>query len=162
MIGHHRRGGWIIMLTFIAALMLTILPLPDWAIMLRPEWVAMVLIYWCMALPGRVGVGVGWLSGLLLDVLGGTVLGQHALGLALVAFLTLKLYQRIRVFPVWQQSLSVFAFILANQIIVIWIMGIIGNSQYDWSYWLPSITSMLLWPWVFIFLRNTRRRFKVS
>lgn len=162
MIGHHHRGGWIIMLTFIAALMLTILPLPDWAIMLRPEWVAMVLIYWCMALPGRVGVGVGWLSGLLLDVLGGTVLGQHALGLALVAFLTLKLYQRIRVFPVWQQSLSVFAFILANQIIVIWIMGIIGNSQYDWSYWLPSITSMLLWPWVFIFLRNTRRRFKVS
>jgi rod shape-determining protein MreD len=51
---------WIIALSLVIALMLTALPLPEWAVNWRPAWVAMVLIYWCMALPERVGIGVRW------------------------------------------------------------------------------------------------------
>ncbi len=156
---HH--GGATIAFTFIAALMLTMLPLPDWAALFRPEWVALVLIYWCLALPDRVGVGIGWSTGLLLDVIKGALLGQHALALALVAYLTLHLHQRIRVFPLWQQSLFVMLMVALNQMLVLWINGVIGQSPNSWLYWLPSLTSMLLWPWVFLILRDLRRQFRV-
>ena len=64
--GHH--GGWVIILTFVISFVLTIMPMPQIAIHLRPEWSALVLLYWCMALPQRIGVGTGWIVGLLLDV----------------------------------------------------------------------------------------------
>ena len=73
------QGGLTIALSFFVALILTIIPLPDWMASFRPEWVALTLIYWSMALPQRVGVGIGWGLGLALDVLKGALLGQHAL-----------------------------------------------------------------------------------
>ena len=53
---------WVIALSFLAAFMLTAMPLPEWALPWRPAWIAMVLVYWCMALPERVGVITGWVS----------------------------------------------------------------------------------------------------
>lgn len=157
--GHH--GGWAIALSFVAALMLTMLPLPDWAALFRPEWVAMVLIYWCLALPDRVGVGVGWSVGLLLDVVRGALLGQNALALALVAYLTLHLHRRIRIYPLWQQSLFVLLMVALNQMLVLWVKGVSGQPPDDWLYWLPSLTSMLFWPWAFLILRDLRRQYQV-
>lgn len=159
LVRHH--GGWVIAFTFVVALMLTMLPLPDWAALFRPEWVAMVLIYWCLALPDRVGVGIGWTAGLLLDVVKGALLGQHALALALVAYLTIHLHQRIRVFPLWQQALFVLLMVALNQMLVLWVKGVIGQPPNSWLYWLPSLTSMLLWPWAFLILRDLRRTFLV-
>ncbi len=156
---HH--GSWVIWASFIVALTLTMLPLPHWAELFRPEWVALALIYWCMALPERVGVGVGWSMGILLDVVKGTLLGQNALALTLIAYLTLRLHQRVRVFPLWQQALFVFILVALDQMLVLWIKGIIGQPPGTWLYWLPSLTSMLLWPWVFLILRDMRRQFQV-
>ncbi len=157
----RHQGGWIVAATFVGAMMLAILPLPVWAEYYRPEWVALVLVYWCMALPQRVGVGVGWTAGLLLDVLKGALLGQHALGLAVTAYLTLSLHQRIRVFPLWQQALTVLMLLTLYQLLLLWFDGITGQPPKGWVYWMPSLTGMLLWPWVFIVLRDLRRRFKV-
>ncbi|TAJ95877.1 MAG: rod shape-determining protein MreD [Gammaproteobacteria bacterium] len=153
---------WIIALSLVIALMLTALPLPEWAVNWRPAWVAMVLIYWCMALPERVGIGVSWMLGVLLDVQQGTVLGQHALGLALVAYITIKSHQRLRVFPLFQQALVVCGYILLFQFIVLWIKGMLGIPPRHWSYWMPAFSSMLLWPWIFIVLRDVRRKFKIQ
>jgi rod shape-determining protein MreD len=158
----RHNGGWIIAFTFIAALMLTILPLPDWARYYRPEWAALALLYWCMALPERIGVGIGWIIGILLDVMKGALLGQHALGLAVIAYLTINLHQRIRVFPLWQQSLTIMMLLLLYQLLILWFNGIIGLPAKGWEYWMPSLTGMLLWPWVFILLRSLRRHFKVT
>jgi rod shape-determining protein MreD len=155
-------GGWIIVASFLAALVLTILPLPDWLGMIRPEWVALVLIYWCMALPGRVGVGFAWIIGLLLDVLRAGLLGQHALSLAIVAYITLQLYQRIRVFPLWQQAVSVFILILLHLLLQLWIKGISGSPPPALAFLLPALSSMLLWPLMFLGLRRLRRRYRVA
>ncbi|MCP5459802.1 MAG: rod shape-determining protein MreD, partial [Gammaproteobacteria bacterium] len=114
----HQPGGWVILFSFIVALLLTIIPLPLWVDRIRPDWMCLVLIYWCMALPHRVGVGAGWLMGLLLDAAQGTLLGQHALALAVVGFLTLKTYRRVRVLPLWQQSFTILAFVAVNQFLV--------------------------------------------
>jgi len=157
---HH--GGIVIFATFVAAVILTIVPLPDWIAMLRPEWAALVLIYWCMALPNRVGVGFGWTVGLLMDVVRAGLMGQHALSFGILAFITLHIHQRVRVFPLWQQSVSILVLILVHQMLLLWIKGITGGPPQPLSYWLPSVTSMLIWPLMFLSLRNLRRRFKVS
>ena len=162
MIFDRHQGGWIIVLSFVIAMMLMTMPLPSWAINWRPSWVAIVLIYWCMALPDRVGIGVGWGLGLLLDVQQGTVLGQNALGLAVIAYLCLKSYQRMRVFPLVQQAMLVCIYLLLYEFISLWIRSMIGVPPNDWSYWMPAFTSMLLWPWLFIVLRDIRRKYLIS
>ncbi len=162
MIKSDHHGGWIICISFIVALMLTAMPLPDWATNWRPAWVAMVLVYWCMALPDRIGIGVGWSMGLLLDVLQGTLLGQNALGLAVLAYFIIQSHQRIRMFPLTQQAFLISLLVLFYLFLTLWVRGIMGIPPQSWTYWMPAFTSMLLWPWLFIILRDIRRRYHVS
>jgi rod shape-determining protein MreD len=160
-VGNKPQGGFVIFITALAGLILMIVPLPDWLETARPQWLIMVLIYWCLALPGRVGVFVGWWMGLFLDVASGSLLGQNAMSFSIVSYLAIKLHQRIRVFPLWQQAMSVLVLVALHQMITLWIKGIIGHSSQDWSYWMPSVSSMLLWPLVFTLLRNVRRFYRV-
>lgn len=161
MSAYRHHGGATILVTFVAAFALHMVALPDWLRALRPDWIALVLIYWCIALPDRIGVGYGWLAGLAQDVASGSVLGQHALTLAIVAYLALRLHQRLRLFPLWQQSLSVLILILLHLMLALWIRGSIGQTTDTWAYWLPAITSMLIWPPVFLTLRHLRRNYRV-
>ena len=156
------RGGFIILATFILALILTILPLPEWARPFRPAWHSLILIYWCIATPQRVGVGVGWFLGLMIDVITNTLLGQHALELAITAFITTKLHRRMRVFPLWQQAIGVFLLLTLEEIFSIIVMGAIHRPTPDLSYWATPFIGMLLWPWISVILRSLRQRFKVN
>ena len=162
MIHKKAHGIEVIIFSFIVALALTVFPLPDWLAVVRPEWVTLVLIYWCMALPNRVGVISAWIIGLMLDVLRVGLLGQNALALCIIAYITLKLYQRLRVFPLWQKALSVFVLVALSQMLYLWVKGITGQPIDLMTYWLPSLSSMIAWPLVFITLRALRRKFKVS
>lgn len=156
------RGNGVIVLSIIVALMLTALPMPDWAAVWRPAWVGLVIIYWCMALPSRIGVLVAWFSGILLDVLAGTLLGQHALALSVVAFVTLQFYRQVRVLPLWQQGITIFGLVFVHQVLVLWINGIQGMPVPVSAYWASPLISMVLWPWVFIVLRDIRRIYQVA
>lgn len=151
----------IIYLTLLLGFLLTLLPLPEWAQIYRPQWVVLILIYWCMALPERVGVGVGFTTGLLLDVLMGTLLGQHALGLSAVAYLTIKLHRRVRVMRLRQQVFTIFILLLVERLLALWTTGAAGYPTPSLLYWITPIVGTLLWPWVFIILRDARRRFHV-
>jgi rod shape-determining protein MreD len=155
------QGGWFILLSFLAAYILTILPLPAWLQQARPDWVALVLVYWCIATPQRVGVGVGWISGLLQDAVQSSLLGQHALAYAALAYLTLKLHQRFRVFPLWQQALSIMLLLLLTRLVVLWSNSFVGRPLLVMDYWLGALTGAARWPLVFLFMRNLRRGFSV-
>jgi len=155
------QGGIVILISLIVALTLMIMPMPEWAEASRPQWLIMTVIYWCIALPDRVGVIIAWLTGLVLDVATGSLLGQNAMAFAVVAFLAIKLHQRIRLFPIWQQALSILILVALYQIIILWAKGFTGQSAQDWSYWLASIASMVLWPIVFKLLRGVRRFYRV-
>lgn len=157
----RHQGGWIIVLTFLAAYFLTLVPLPEAIERARPEWVALVLIYWCMAVPERVGVGIGWLAGLVQDMVQATLLGQHALAYAVLAYLTLRLHQRIRVFPIWQQAITVMILLLLVRMLLLWVYGTIGRPALGWEDWLSALTGTLLWPLLFVLLRELRRGFSV-
>ena len=156
------RGRMVVYITFAIALVLSVVPVPNWAEPFIPDWVALTLIYWCMATPDRVSVGTGWVLGLILDVLYGSLLGQHALALSVVSFVTVKMHLKFRMFPRWQQAVSVLILLAINQLLVIWIRGIIGQAPETIAYWTPSIVGMILWPWLFVVLRDVRRRGKVT
>jgi len=155
-------GPWVIVITFIVAFALAILPLPHWATWVAPQWVILVMIYWALALPHRVSVGVAWSLGIIMDVINGTLLGQHALAAVVVAYLATKFHNQIRVFPLAQQALSVLIMILLYQSILLWVQGVTGHNVQAWWLLLSPVTSMLLWPWMFTVLRGCRRRFKVE
>ena len=157
---HH--ATWVIILSFFISFILAIIPLPDWAISWRPDWVALVLIYWCIALPQRVGIATGWFLGIILDVLHDTLFGQHALALSLVAYISVKLHKQMRLFPRWQQATVVFALVVSAQLIGVWIHSLFGSPEMNQPLFYPALTSLLLWPWLFIILRDMRRTYKVS
>ena len=156
------RGGGVILLSFIVALALTIMPLPQALEMFRPEWVIMALIYWVMALPGRIGVGIAWFVGLLLDVMRDALLGQYALTLALIAFIVMHLHQRLRVFPLWQQAVAIGLLVILQYILVFWIKGLTGELPQFWKMLLPALSTVIFWPPVFLALRLVRRRYQIS
>jgi len=147
-----------ILASFLLAMMLTSLPLPESVIIYRPDWLALVLIYWCMAIPGRIGIFTGWILGLTLDVMYGSLLGQNAMALSIIAYLVNVLHLRVRMFPLWQQSVLVFLLIIVHLAINAWVRGVSGQFNITWTYWMPALTSALIWPFLFIVLRDLRRQ----
>lgn len=155
----NAHNGFIIFLTIIVALVLTLLPMPGWTAWLRPAWVLLVLIYWSMDKPDRVNVGTAWIAGIILDVLNGTLLGEHALALTIVIYTVVRMHSRLQMFPLLQQGLSIFLLVLFYQFILYCVQGFIGELPHGWLYWSSSVTSMLLWPWVYSIMSNSNRRF---
>ena len=158
----QHNAGWVLWVTFLLAIVLATLPMAHWAAPYRPAWVVLVLIYWCTGMPERIGVASGWTVGLILDVLGGGLLGQNALALTLLAYLSRRLYQQMRVYSVWQQSITVFLLVATYQVLMFWIKGITGQSPDSLAYWLPTFTSTLLWPLIYVVLQGLRHGFRVA
>jgi rod shape-determining protein MreD len=135
-----------------------ILPLPDWAQIYRPNWMALVLIYWSMALPKRVGLLFAFFSGIILDTSLGTLLGQHTLALVIIIAINMNFYQRIRVLALAQQAIYVFVLLLINQVVIVWVEGVLGRSTPLLAFFSAPFIGMLIWPWVFVILRDIRRK----
>jgi rod shape-determining protein MreD len=155
------RNSFVIGMTFAVALLLSVMPMPTMLELGRPMWLAMVLAYWVMALPHRVGLLTAWVAGLAIDVLYGQIFGQHALVMTLIAWMILLLHQRIRRFPLWQQSLVMLPVLGIAQILLLWLNSLTGSRPPTLLFLLPVIVSAVLWPWVFSVLRGVRRRFHV-
>ncbi|XOV87260.1 MAG: rod shape-determining protein MreD [Pseudomonadota bacterium] len=166
MVNIRANGLWVVATTFLVAMILSVINLPAYVPSevgyLRPEWVVLALIYWVIALPQRIGIAVAWFVGLMMDVLLGDLLGQHGIAYIIVAYIAQSLYQRLRMFRIWQQSLIVFGIVGLNQLINFWIESIAGLAEWSFWYLLPSVVSAFLWPWVFLILRYLRRLFNVT
>ena len=153
-----RRGTWAVWVSLLIALFLTILPMPAWMDDFRPPWVVLTLIFWSLTLPERVGVFSAFAAGLTLDVTTGALLGHHALGFSVVAYLAVELHQRVRTFPLWQQTLFVWLLLLAERLLYLWVLGATGQPTPSLVYWVPTFLGAALWPWVFVVLRDLARR----
>ncbi|MEH6493729.1 rod shape-determining protein MreD [Halopseudomonas sp.] len=155
------RSSLVIIFTLVVALLLSVMPMPEPFNLGRPMWLALVLAYWVMALPHRVGLLTAWLAGLATDVLFGQLFGQHALVMALVVWQLLLLHQRIRRFPLWQQSLVMLPVFGIAQMVLLWINSLSGNRPPTLLFLLPALVSAILWPWVYTLLQGVKRRFHV-
>ncbi len=158
----HMRNFWIIPLSVLLALMLTIIPLPDWAVHIRPDWVALLVIFWSIVLPRAFSIGTAWMVGLLQDVLMATPLGQNALGLVILVYITSRMHQQFLTAPLIQQAFFVSSLLLLKQLLSIWINGMTGHLPNNLIlYFIPSMIALLLWPWLFIVMRDIGRQHRL-
>ncbi|MNZ45649.1 Rod shape-determining protein MreD [compost metagenome] len=162
MAAHGSRNGWVVWLSLLLALLLSVAPMPNFMEIGRPLWLAMVLTYWVLYLPHKVGMLTAWVLGLAADVLYGSLLGQNALILGLIVFLVLNLQQRLRMFPIWQQCLVLLVVFGLAQLVQLWLNTLTGNRPPTLVFLLPALVSALLWPWVYALLRGLRVRLSIN
>ncbi len=151
------RGLFIIFISFILALMLSILPLPPVLNAMQPQWVLLVLIYWVMALPRQISVGIAFIMGLLVDTLNGQLLGQNALIMTFISYWIAKFHHYLDVQPLWQQAFSLFCLVSLYQLYTLCFELHLGfSSNLFWSHILSIFTSVLLWFWIASLLSGFR------
>lgn len=155
------RSGWLMPVSLGVAVILAVIPLPDAVQPGRPYWAALVLIYWNLEAGRLRHLGHAFALGLVLDLITGTLLGQHALSLVIISYLLDRFRNRIRFFPPWQQALAVFALLFNDRIVQLWVVGITGRGWPDWSWWLPPLIGVLIWPWLFLLMDALRQRQRV-
>ena len=141
-----RVGSLRVTFSLLLAMVLAIVPLPESINVARPHLLLLLVIYWSLSAPQLVGLAVAWICGLSIDMLKGTLIGQHALAFLLVAFVTHKFQLRMRLFPIYQQTLMVFALVALYEGMVFVIDGFKGQAVSTATHWLPVVTSAVLWP----------------
>lgn len=156
------QGLWVIIVSLVISLVLSILPWPEVIEAFIPNWFFLVFVYWVIAVPHRVSLLWAFVWGLILDSLFGSLLGSHSFILCIITFIMQINYQKLRLQPLWQQALTIVVISFVYSLLNLWISRINGGSGVGWDYWLQPIANGLLWPWVFILLRDLRRYFKVS
>lgn len=154
----RREPRWAVFFTVLIAIILQVLPLPDWLGAVRPSFVVLVIIYWSIFAPHAGGIFAPWLAGLVLDVFKGDVLGQNALAVALVAYIVMSLHQRLRNQTLVQQSLFVFAMLMVNEAVIWGIEGWSGHSMSSPWRWVQPMIGAMLWPFVALLVGRTHSR----
>lgn len=150
-----------IVLSFAIALLLDFLPWKD--ITLVPDFVALTLTFWCIRQPRLVGLGVGWLLGLLMDTGNAVLLGQHALAYSLLAFSAISLSRRILWFPWMLQAMHVAILLVGAKAVELLVRLAAGAPFPGWALLLGPLIAAALWPVVsFVLLAPQRRPVEVD
>lgn len=157
------RNYWIIWVTLLFGLLLQIMPWTASFYMLKPHWLMLIVIYWILALPHRVGIWTAFLVGIILDLFSGTVLGVHAFIFSVIAYLTLFRFQLIRNLAIWQQAIIILLLSLIYDLLL-FIFEITMYRMITISplVFLSSCIDAFMWGWLFLLLRQIRRRFAVA
>ena len=152
------RGA--MLLTALIALILTVLPLPTYLALVRPMFLVLTVLYWSIASPRAGGIALGFFSGLILDVFQSPVLGEHALALTCITYVAVREHQKIRSKPAFQQSLIVFAVLVAYETLLFFIDGWTHHSITNPLRWVHTLSGAILWAPVAAVLNatNDRRR----
>lgn len=151
-----RRNQWVLPVSVIVALLLGLLPLPLVILPLRPYWLALVLAYWVIEDPDRVGLGFVFVAGVIADLLYGSLLGEQPLRLVIMTFILQRFRARLRFFPVSQQALAIGGLLLNDRIVTAALHLALGEATLPWSYWWAPLLGMLLWPLLFVLLDAVR------
>jgi rod shape-determining protein MreD len=141
-----RTKVWPVIIAFIAAIALEVVPLPGALQAFRPPFAAMVLIYWAMMWPQRFGLGTAFIIGICLDILHGQLLGQNALSLSIIAYLTVRFHLQIRIFPLWQLTMTVFALLSIEALLQYLVEGVAGLEIGSMARMTRVLSGTLIWP----------------
>lgn len=152
------RNGWVLPISLLLAILLGLVPLPGLLLPLRPYWLALVLAYWLLEAPDRVGLGAAFALGLVADLAFGGLLGEQALRLVVLAFILERFRARLRFFPVSQQALTMGVLLLNDRIVSAAVHLVMDAPQQAWTYWLAPLVGMLLWPPLHLLLDTLRLR----
>ena len=141
----RRRARLLQAASIAIALLLALLPLPDVVAPFRPFWMALVLAYWVLEHGDDTGLGFAFFIGLLLDVVQGTLLGEYALRLVVIAFLLDRFRSRLRFYPIWQQVLAIAALLVNDWIVTAIIHAFLGQPQHAFATLGSAAVGAMLW-----------------
>lgn len=160
------QGGWLILLTIVLAMVLAILHLPqawpEWLSWMRPAWVALVLFFWVLELPHRIGLIAAWSIGLAMDVLYADPLGLNGVLLAALTFIAWRFYERLRMYSVLQHCVLLFGLLLVGEIARMLVQNVIWDRGLHWAVLVPPLMSALVWPFLYVSLQRLRMQMHVQ
>ena len=141
MLGRTPSTG-MITASFVVALVLEMLPWGGWLV---PDFVALVLVFWNVFQPRRVGIALAWLLGIVMDVHSGALLGQHALAYSVLSYGAIALHRRLLWYSIAGQALQLLPlFLLANLVVIVVHLFMTGVGP-SWTYFVSPLLTALLW-----------------
>ncbi|WP_373767795.1 rod shape-determining protein MreD [Glaesserella sp.] len=147
----------VLILIFVVAFVLEIMPWPVGFQGLRPSWVILVLIYWALALPDKISVGTAFLAGIVWDLVLGSILGIHALVLSIAIYIIAKYHLILRNLSLWLQSLLVIVYVALIRFVIFFVELVLHSAEFNSQELFGAILSGILWPWIFLLMRHIRR-----
>ncbi|GAB2498283.1 rod shape-determining protein MreD [Arenimonas alkanexedens] len=151
---------WLIYGSLAVSLLVLVVPVPGGLGPARPYLLAMLLCYWLLEAPDRVGLGLAFVAGLCADLVSGTLFGEQALRLVVMVFLVQRFRARLRFFPLWQQALAVAVLLFNDRLVATAIHFVSGAGMPPWITWLSPLVGFALWPWMFLLLDELRLRLR--
>ena len=146
-----------IVLSLVVAMLLNLLPLSNTVLAWRPDLLAMVLLYWCINQPQRIGMSTAFIMGLLMDIGNASTLGQHALAYSVMAFATRLFHRRLHFFGPFKQAPQIGLILLIGQSVILLAWLLDGSYFPGWNFFLASGASVILWPLLSSLLRMSQK-----
>lgn len=160
------NGGWLIAVTLVAAMLLGVVHLPEtwpgWIGWLRPNWLILVLFFWVIEVPRRVGLIAMWITGLFVDVLYADPIGLNGLILASVSYVGWRFFERLRMYSVLQQCGILFLLVLGAELLSVIVLGLGSERQWSWHVVTSAVVTTLVWPLMFLMLLRLRTGARVE
>ncbi len=128
------------------SIVLTIIPLPDLMNSFRLPWLMMIVIYFSIFNVSLIGVLSAWLSGLILDLMTGGLMGENAMILSIISYLAYRFRFQIRVYPIWQIMVVVLLFLSLGELLSLWIQGVSGTMNPSIIKWINISIAVFIWP----------------
>ena len=123
-----------------------------------PDLVALTLVFWSIHQPRKVGIGVAFVMGLLMDVHTATLLGENALAYALLSYFAITIHRRVLWFTPMTQTLHVFPLFLFSQVIRAVVQLVVNDKFPGWMFFIESFVTSALWPLATWLLLAPQRR----
>ena len=142
--------------SLVMALLITMLPFGRLAWL--PDLVALTLVFWSVHQPHRIGVGVAFMLGLLVDVHQSAMLGQHALAYTILSFLALTIHRRLVWFTLPSQALQILPLFIAAHAVELVVRLLAGATFPGYTLALAPLIEAALWPLISIVLLPPQRR----
>ncbi|MFT6034326.1 MAG: rod shape-determining protein MreD [Arenicella sp.] len=153
--------AFVVFVSAFVALVLTMVQLPGWLFYFWPDWIAIVVAYWALVAPKRVGPFVGFIIGTLLEVLFVRKFGVMGFGLATLAFIVNSTNLQLRALFIWQQMVSIGLFIGFFKLLTGWLAGMVAGFTITTEYWYSLLGTVVIWPFAFILLEELRRAVRI-
>ena len=153
----HNNKRKSIYLSLLIAFVCMLFPWSGLALTLRPDFMLLVILFWLLRAPNQCSVGTAWFMGLWIDRATGGIFGQYALAYTITTFFAVIYQRRLVLFSSTQQLVYVFSLLFLSQLILLILKTFAGKEFMGWSYFLPSITGVLVWQLAVTFGLNTGR-----
>ena len=153
--------AFVVFVSAFVARVLTMVQLPGWLFYFWPDWIAIVVAYWALVAPKRVGPFVGFIIGTLLEVLFVRKFGVMGFGLATLAFIVNSTNLQLRALFIWQQMVSIGLFIGFFKLLTSWLAGMVAGFTITTEYWYSLLGTVVIWPFAFILLEELRRAVRI-